>query len=48
MSATNRSTLTKEADGSISVSGRNRNGFVTITVETDLDGDHRTAAGGAA
>ena len=38
MSASNRSTLTKEADGSISVSGRNTNGIVTITVETDLTG----------
>ncbi len=38
MSTTNRSTLKKEADGSISVSGRNRNGVVTIVVETELTG----------
>ena len=38
MSATNRSTLTKEPDGSIVVSGPNRNGVVTISAETDLTG----------
>ncbi len=37
-SATNRSVLTKEPDGSILVSGRNRNGVVTIVVETELAG----------
>jgi WD40 repeat protein/mono/diheme cytochrome c family protein len=37
-SATNRSVLTKEADGSITVSGRNRNGVVTVVVETELAG----------
>ncbi len=36
--ATNRSVLTKEADGSISVSGRNTNGVVTIVAETELTG----------
>jgi WD40 repeat protein/mono/diheme cytochrome c family protein len=35
-SATNRSTLTKEPDGSIVVSGRNRNGIVTVVAETNL------------
>src|SRR5262249_5645026 len=38
MSATNRSTLTKAPDGSIFVSGRNRNGVVTLVVETELAG----------
>jgi hypothetical protein len=38
MSSTNRSVLTKEADGSITVSGRNKNGVVTIVVETELAG----------
>ena len=38
MSATNRSTLTKEADGSIIVSGPNGNGVVTVTAETELSG----------
>ncbi len=37
-SATNRSTLTKQADGSILVSGRNRNGVVTVVAETELTG----------
>ena len=37
-SATNRSTFTKEPDGSIVVSGRNRNGVVTIVAETELTG----------
>jgi WD40 repeat protein/mono/diheme cytochrome c family protein len=37
-SATNRSVLTREPDGSISVSGRNKNGVVTIVVETELTG----------
>ena len=37
-SATNGSTLTKEPDGSILVSGSNGNGTVTITAETDLTG----------
>jgi hypothetical protein len=36
--ATNRSILKKEADGSISVSGRNTNGVITITAETELTG----------
>jgi WD40 repeat protein len=35
-STTNRSVLKKEPDGSISVSGRNKNGVVTIVVETEL------------
>jgi WD40 repeat protein len=35
-SATNRSTLTKQPDGSIVVSGPNRNGIVTVVGETDL------------
>jgi hypothetical protein len=35
---TNGSTATKEPDGSIIVTGRNRNGIVTITAETDLTG----------
>ena len=38
MSATNGSTLTKEPDGSIVVSGPNKNGVVTITAETELTG----------
>ena len=37
-SATNRSTLTKEPDGSIVVSGPNKNGVVTISAETELTG----------
>ncbi len=37
-SATNRSVLTKEPDGSISVSGRNTNGVVTVVAETELTG----------
>jgi WD40 repeat protein/mono/diheme cytochrome c family protein len=35
-SATNRSVLTKQSDGSIVVSGPNRNGVVTVVAETDL------------
>ncbi len=38
MSATNGSTLTKQPDGSVVASGRNVNGVVTITAETDLAG----------
>jgi hypothetical protein len=38
MSATTRATLTKEPDGSIVVAGDNRNGIVTISAETDLNG----------
>ena len=38
MSATNGSTLTKEPDGSIVVSGPNKNGVVTISAETELTG----------
>jgi hypothetical protein len=38
MSATNKSTFTKEPDGSIVVSGPNKNGVVTISAETDLTG----------
>ncbi len=38
MNATNGSTLTKEPDGSIVVSGPNKNGVVTISAETDLAG----------
>ena len=38
MSATNRSTFTKEPDGSIVVSGPNKNGVVTISAETELTG----------
>ncbi len=37
-SATNRSVLTRQPDGSIVVSGPKRNGVVTITVETELTG----------
>jgi len=37
-SATNRSTLTKQPDGSIVVSGPNRNGVVTIVADTELTG----------
>ena len=37
-STTNRSVLTKEPDGSITVSGRNKNGVVTLVVETELTG----------
>ncbi len=37
-SSTNRSVLTKEPDGSIIVSGRNKNGVVTLVVETELTG----------
>ncbi len=37
-SSTNRSVLTKEPDGSITVSGRNKNGVVTLVVETELTG----------
>jgi hypothetical protein len=36
--ATNKSTLTAEADGSIVVSGPNGNGVVTVVAETDLAG----------
>ncbi len=36
--ATNQSVLTKEPDGSITVSGNNTNGFVTVVVETELTG----------
>jgi WD40 repeat protein/mono/diheme cytochrome c family protein len=36
LQATNGSKLAKEADGSITVSGPNRNGVVTIVAETDL------------
>ena len=38
ISATNGSQLSKEADGSIVVSGSNKNGVVTISAETDLTG----------
>ncbi len=38
MSATNRSVLTKEPDGSIIVTGRNKNGVVTVVAETELTG----------
>ena len=38
MSATNGSILTKQSDGSILVSGPNRNGVITITAETELAG----------
>ena len=38
MSTTNGSTLTKQPDGSIVVSGANRNGIITITAETELAG----------
>ena len=38
MSATNGSTFTKEPDGSIVVSGPNKNGVVTISAETELTG----------
>ena len=38
MVSSNKSVLTKEADGSISVSGRNSNCEVTIVVETELTG----------
>jgi WD40 repeat protein/mono/diheme cytochrome c family protein len=38
MSATNGSTLTKQLDGSILVSGPKRNGVITITAETELAG----------
>ena len=37
-SATNRSAPTKQPDGSIFVSGPNKNGVVTIVVETELTG----------
>jgi WD40 repeat protein len=37
-SSTNRSTLAKQPDGSILVSGPNRNGVVTVVAETDLTG----------
>jgi WD40 repeat protein/mono/diheme cytochrome c family protein len=37
-STTNRSTLTKQPDGSILVSGPNRNGIVTVVAETELTG----------
>ena len=46
MSATNRSTLTKEPDGSIVVSGPNKNGVVTIVGRDRIDRDHRPAARG--
>jgi hypothetical protein len=36
--ASSGATLTKEADGSIVVTGPNKNGEVTITAETDLEG----------
>ena len=38
MTATNRSTFAKEPDGSIVVSGPNKNGVVTISAETELTG----------
>jgi WD40 repeat protein/mono/diheme cytochrome c family protein len=38
LSATNRSTLAKEPDGSIIVTGPNKNGIVTLVIETDLTG----------
>ena len=38
MSASNRANLVKEPDGSIIVSGPNKNGVVTISAETDLTG----------
>ena len=38
LSATNGSTLAKQPDGSILVSGPKRNGIVTITAETELTG----------
>ena len=38
MSTTNGSTLTKQSDGSILVSGPKRNGVITITAETELTG----------
>ena len=38
LSATNRSIPAKEPDGSIVVSGSNKNGVVTIETETDLTG----------
>jgi WD40 repeat protein/mono/diheme cytochrome c family protein len=37
-SATNRSTLVKQPDGSIIVSGRNKNGVITVSTETELVG----------
>jgi WD40 repeat protein/mono/diheme cytochrome c family protein len=37
-SSTNRSTLAKQPDGSIVVSGPNRNGIVTVAAETELTG----------
>jgi WD40 repeat protein/mono/diheme cytochrome c family protein len=40
MSATNGSTLTREADGSIFVTGPNKNGVVTIVAETNLTEIH--------
>ena len=48
MSATNRSVLTKEPDGSIVVSGPNKNGVVTIVGRDRADRDHRAAARGPA
>ena len=38
LTATGGATLTKEADGSISVGGNNANGVITIAAETDLTG----------
>ena len=46
MSATNGSTLTKQPDGSIVVSGPNVTASSTITAETELDRNHRRAARG--
>ena len=46
MSATNRSVLTKEPDGSIVVSGPNKNGVVTIVGRDRADRDHRPPARG--
>ena len=37
-STTNKSTLTREADGSIIVTGPNKNGVVTVVADTDLTG----------
>jgi len=38
LTATRGATLTREADGSVSVGGKNVNGMITIAAETDLTG----------
>ncbi len=48
MSTTNRSVVTREPDGSVIVSGRNKNGVVTHHRRDRADRDHRAPARGPA